>query len=218
MLPVAEVYQSFQDQGRYAGKPAVIVRFQGCAVGCPWCDIRGSWHLRRRVEAAGLGEGSEDGGAYAMFSDCDLAEAILDDAFPASHVVLTGGEPAVHDLVALTTTLLRAGQTVQIETSGTEPLRVARGVWKTVAPKEDMPGRRTLDPGALMAADELMFVVGKPENIRQAARLRKMANAKAEVWLQPLSQSAAATDLCLAGAIEHGWNVAIATRKILGLR
>ena len=38
------------------------------------------------------------------------------------------------------------------------------------------------------------------------------------VWLQPLSQSEKATDICIELANEYGWRVSIQTHKFLGLR
>ncbi len=41
----------------------------------------------------------------------------------ARHVVITGGEPCIHDLTPLTTLLEQNGFSCQIETSGTHEVR-----------------------------------------------------------------------------------------------
>ncbi len=89
MLPVSEVFYSQQGEGRFAGVPAVFIRLKYCNLGCSWCDTRFTWE-----------EGKIEEGA--LFSASDLANLVTDQialtqAKPKNvHVVLTGGEPMLH--------------------------------------------------------------------------------------------------------------------------
>lgn len=41
---------------------------------------------------------------------------------------------------------------------------------------------------------------------------------KPEIWLQPLSQSRTATELCIREATARNWRVSIQTQKFIGVR
>lgn len=110
-LPVMESFYTIQGEGAYTGHAAYFLRLGGCDVGCVWCDVKESWdvsrHPLRSVEAM-------------------VAES---HASGTQIVVITGGEPAMHDLSALTTALQKSGMRTHIETSGAYPLT---GVWDWV--------------------------------------------------------------------------------------
>jgi 7-carboxy-7-deazaguanine synthase len=214
LLPVNEVFGTIQGEGSYTGTPAVFIRLQGCPVGCPWCDTKQTWTLdpnlstsRDKIEAK-----TADSAQYAMFSVAGLLDAIA--GFRQRHVVLTGGEPCLYDLRPLTEALADRGYYVQIETSGTHEIRVAAGTWVTVSPKWDMPGGLAVRDDALQRADELKCAVGSPADIERVSQLQ----VAAPIWLQPLSLSAKATQLCVAAAIEHGWKLSLQTHKFAGVR
>ena len=114
LLPVNEVFYSLQGEGRFAGAPAVFIRLKYCNLGCSWCDTRFTWE-----------EGKIEEGA--LFSASDLADRAADlitstrAARKNVHVVLTGGEPMLHQdrLPALVDELDRRGfRFFEIETNG----------------------------------------------------------------------------------------------------
>lgn len=53
----------------------------------------------------------------------DLLAIIGRQGWTARHVVITGGEPCIHDLTPLTSLLEQNGFSCQIETSGTHEVR-----------------------------------------------------------------------------------------------
>jgi 7-carboxy-7-deazaguanine synthase len=195
--PVNEIFQTVQGEATHTGTPAVFVRVQGCPVGCGWCDTKQTWdvpadHPRLSVE--------------------DIVRAV--GRFAARHVVITGGEPCLYDLNPLLAGLAAAGYGLQIETSGVYPIQVPDSVWVTVSPKVGMPGG-TCRADSLARADEIKMPVGKPRDVETLLGL-PVPEGK-PVWVQPLSESPAATRLCIEAATEHGWRVSFQVHKLVGL-
>jgi 7-carboxy-7-deazaguanine synthase len=219
LYPVNEVFQSVQGEAAYTGTPAVFVRLQGCPVGCGWCDTKHTWKLSEdRVVAEADMLAKRDTDAFALLTLDALLGVVR--AFPARHVVITGGEPCLYDLVPLTAYVRGLGRSVQVETSGTHPIRVHCETFVTVSPKFDMPGGLPVLPAALERANEFKYPVGKPADIAKLReRIAPIAAARGvPIWVQPLSCSARATQLCIEAATEYGWRVSVQTHKFIGLR
>ncbi|MDQ6761130.1 MAG: 7-carboxy-7-deazaguanine synthase QueE, partial [Bacteroidota bacterium] len=87
LLPVMESFYTIQGEGFHQGKAAYFIRLAGCDVGCVWCDVKESW----------------DKNLHPLQSIND----IVTDAkkFPGRLAVITGGEPAMHNLEELTNDL-----------------------------------------------------------------------------------------------------------------
>lgn len=102
-LPINELFSSLQGEGKLAGTPSVFIRTSGCNLRCWYCD---SYHTSW-----------EPAGSWLTIDDI-LAEVA---AFPdVDHVVLTGGEPLLHeDCVELLTALADRGYHITVETNGT---------------------------------------------------------------------------------------------------
>ena len=101
-MKIAEIFYSVQGEGGLVGVPSVFVRTSGCNLRCSWCDTPyTSW---------------EPEGEERSIEEI-LASAA---AFPARHVVVTGGEPMIAPgIVPLTEGLRARGLHVTIETAGT---------------------------------------------------------------------------------------------------
>jgi 7-carboxy-7-deazaguanine synthase len=117
LLPVMETFYTVQGEGAYAGAPAYFIRLAGCDVGCVWCDVKESW----------------DAAKHPLRSVTDLTEAVAQSG--ARICVITGGEPTLHDLTALTTALRAKGIRTHLETSGTQAL-TGEWDWITFSPKK----------------------------------------------------------------------------------
>src|SRR5687768_12081064 len=99
-LPVMEHFYTLQGEGFHQGKAAYFIRLGGCDVGCVWCDVKDSW----------------DAGKHPKYEVRSLKSVVRKT--PAKIVVITGGEPLMHDLNELTNELRSAGLSTHIETSG----------------------------------------------------------------------------------------------------
>ena len=101
-LPINELFCSLQGEGRLAGVPSVFVRTSGCNLRCWFCD---SYHT----------SWEPTGDWYEVE---DLVAAV--EEYDTDHVVLTGGEPLVHDQsVDLLEALADRGYHTTVETNGT---------------------------------------------------------------------------------------------------
>ncbi len=166
-LPVHERLHTWQGEGCHLGRSAYFIRLFGCPVKCSWCDAAGTWHPDYVPEAV------------EKLTPEELRDLAL--ACGAQIAVITGGEPAIHDLGPLTHALAEAGLPVHLETSGAFALKGAFD-WVTVSPKWAAAPL----PETLAAADELKVIVEEPGSIsgwlnEVAAQLK----ASCVVWLHP---------------------------------
>ncbi len=151
----------------HLGRSAYFIRLFGCPVHCPWCDSAGTWHqdyIPKNVE---------------RFSPQELADAAA--ASGAAFVVVTGGEPAIHDLKPLTDALGAAGLTRHLETSGAFPIK-GDFDWITLSPKWQ---KEPLTEN-LQKASEFKIIVEDAESIhRWQDKIGKHFSKTKPVWLHP---------------------------------
>ncbi len=219
MLPVNEIFETIQGEAFYTGSPAVFVRLQGCPIGCPWCDTKQTWDVlpEKAVPIADMLAKEQESQTFASMTEQSIVDKCIQ--FKSGLIVITGGEPCLYDLTALTTMLGEAGKNVQIETSGTHEVKCShRHTWVTVSPKVNMPGGFSMNVEALKRANEIKYPVGKDADIQNLKNLLKEHGLQKLVWLQPLSQSKKATEICMQSARENGWRVSIQTHKFIGVR
>lgn len=111
-VPLCEVFgPTLQGEGPAAGRPATFVRFGGCNLSCSWCDTPYTWDatrfdLREQITRRPVP---------------DVLEEV--ERFGAGIVVVTGGEPTMHQKspgwAALLDGINTAGRAVHLETNGT---------------------------------------------------------------------------------------------------
>ncbi|MFC6797980.1 MULTISPECIES: 7-carboxy-7-deazaguanine synthase QueE [unclassified Haladaptatus] len=206
-LPINELFYSLQGEGVLAGVPSVFVRTSGCNLRCWFCD---SYHTSWEPK-------------HAWMTVDDIVAAVAEYE-QAEHVVLTGGEPLIHDdSVALLERLADASYHTTVETNGTifrdAPIDLASVSPKlassTPTPERDPKGqgewearheRARIDVDVLAqfvdAYDtQLKFVVTGPDDMPEVADIVSRIRAKAatplhdhDVLLMPEGQTREALD------------------------
>ena len=112
-----EMFYSLQGEGYHQGKAAYFIRLAGCDVGCVWCDVKESW----------------DASKHPVLSIEEIVSSAL--AHPGRLAIITGGEPLLYNLDALTAALKKAGFEINIETSGSSPMS-GNWDWVCLSPKK----------------------------------------------------------------------------------
>ncbi len=191
--PVVETFASIQGEGEFSGTSAFFIRLGGCDVGCWFCDTKESWNPKRHPQVA-VGD--------------LVREAVA--ARPAM-VVVTGGEPLMHDLSGLTQSLRKAGLLVHLETSGAHPL-TGTFDWVTLSPKRFKPPVADIYPHA----SELKVVVASQQDLEWAeAEAAKVGNA-VRLYLQPEWETAGSEQLVFDYVLQHPqWRVSLQIHKFL---
>ena len=120
MLPVVEIFNSIQGEGKHTGYPSIFVRVSGCNLRCVFKDSRCDTPYTSFEPEKKL---------YETMDDLIKAFTDMKDQFPKTkHIVITGGEPLLYkkDLELFLTRITGIYGidefTVTIETNGTMPI------------------------------------------------------------------------------------------------
>ncbi|NNF01107.1 MAG: 7-carboxy-7-deazaguanine synthase QueE [Bacteroidia bacterium] len=196
-LPLMEEFFSIQGEGWNTGKQAYFVRLAGCDVGCVWCDVKESWNRNDHSE--------------------EKISNILNNIAKneSQNVVVTGGEPLMHDLDLLCSSLKDRGLNIWLETSGAYPLS-GEFDWVCVSPKKFKKAR----PEVLMRADEIKVVVYHPSDIEFAMSFIPELRHDCKLYLQPeYSRFNKVMPLIVDHIKNHPkWSISLQTHKIMGVR
>ena len=171
---VSEVFDSIEGEGKRTGYMSIFVRLTGCNLRCSYCDTKYAQIM-----------GQED----TEMTEEELVEKIK--SYPWKKVTLTGGEPLLHNVDSLVSTLSKENYEVNIETNGAVPLLETRynNVFYTMdwkCPSSGENGRMLYDNlRKLDRKDVLKFVVGNKDDLDE---MRKIAENKdyAYWWVRPL--------------------------------
>ena len=191
-----EHFYTLQGEGAYAGQAAYFIRLGGCDVGCVWCDVKESW----------------DAAAHPQMSVREIVD--LAAALPGRIAVITGGEPSMYDLSALTQGLKAAGFRTHIETSASSPLS---GIldWVTLSPKKF----KAPLPENMSWAHELKIVVFNKSDFKWAEQYAALVPACCKLYLQAeWDKKEQITPLILEYIMEHPqWQLSLQTHKYLNI-
>jgi 7-carboxy-7-deazaguanine synthase len=157
-----EHFYTLQGEGFHAGKAAYFIRLGGCDVGCVWCDVKDSW----------------DATKHPVMTTDEIVGAA--SQFEGRIAVITGGEPAMHDLTALCSALHEVGFSTHIETSGAHALSGDLD-WVTLSPKKF----KAPIPEYISKADELKIVVFNKSDFEWAEQYAALVPPDCKLYLQP---------------------------------
>jgi organic radical activating enzyme len=195
-LPVMEHFYTLQGEGFHQGKAAYFIRLGGCDVGCIWCDVKESWEAEKHPK-------------YEVGS---LMSEIRKT--PAEIVVITGGEPLMHDLTELTKELQQAGLKTHLETSGAYPL-TGNWDWICLSPKKFKAPLTEIIP----LANELKVVVFNKSDFAWAEKYADQVNSDCKLYLQPeWDKASEMTPLIIDYIKEHPqWELSLQIHKYINV-
>ncbi|MCW3123481.1 MAG: 7-carboxy-7-deazaguanine synthase QueE [Flavipsychrobacter sp.] len=191
-----EHFYTLQGEGVHTGKAAYFIRLGGCDVGCVWCDVKDSW----------------DASGHPLMTTDEIVAAAAQ--YEGRIAVITGGEPAMHDLEPLCDALHKAGFKIHIETSGSSPLSGELD-WVTLSPKKfKAPLQECLD-----RADELKVVVFNRSDFEWAQQHAALVPSSCALFLQPeWSKHDAITPSIIDFIKSHPkWQLSLQTHKYINI-
>lgn len=202
---VISIYPTIQGEGADIGREALFLRLYGCNLSCVWCDTAYSWDEAQYYE--GLFK-------YMSLSDLTAKIAELSDMYDIRHMVITGGEPLMHNHLELARLIHRLEEKllinhVSFETNGTilpKPKLAEATSLFTVSPKLSSSKNKPYPPKMLgrwidRAEGKLQFkfVIANQEDADEVAKLLLEADderlKKVPIIFQPEYNSNNYTDL-----------------------
>ncbi|WP_167469917.1 7-carboxy-7-deazaguanine synthase QueE [Vibrio aquaticus] len=215
------MFETIQGEGVFTGVPSVFVRLQECPVGCAWCDTKQTWDATPSDERPlkEILKKTEDSPTWCSVTADDIVNEYKSQGYTAKHIVITGGEPCIYDLLPLTQAFEAIGCQCQIETSGTSEVQTSDETWVTVSPKVAMKGKLPVLDSALLRANEIKHPVATQKDIDQLDELlcRAGVTDSTTIALQPISQKPRATQLCIDVCVARNWRLSIQTHKYLSI-
>lgn len=170
-LPVMESFYTLQGEGYHQGRAAYFIRLGGCDVGCVWCDVKESWD-----------ESKHPGFTIEEIVSKTIKETTNQQPATSNKpiVVITGGEPLMHNLDTLTSALHEAGFHTNIETSGSHPLS-GDWDWICLSPKKFKKPLEEICP----KANELKVVIFNKHDFSWADEYAAKVSPSCKLYLQP---------------------------------
>jgi 7-carboxy-7-deazaguanine synthase len=191
-----EHFYTLQGEGMHTGKASYFIRLGGCDVGCVWCDVKDSW----------------DATIHPKMTTREIVTAAA--AHPARIAVITGGEPAMHDLSYLCDALHQEGFSTHIETSGAHPLRGELD-WVTLSPKKF----KAPLPECMAKANELKVVIYHRSDFEWAEQHAAQVGQDCKLYLQPeWSKKEQINPLIIEYIKQHPhWQLSLQTHKYINI-
>lgn len=196
LYPVMETFYSIQGEAFYTGTAAWFIRLAGCDVGCHWCDVKESWDVN----------------ASPKIAVEKLVQDVVDAGAPIA--IITGGEPAMHNLEELTKRLQDQKIKTHIETSGVH-LLTGQWDWVCFSPKKFKKPM----PVIYQAADELKIVICNKHDLLWAEEHAKLLPKTCKLFLQPEWDKRDSITPVILNYIRENpkWRLSLQTHKYLGI-
>jgi organic radical activating enzyme len=195
-LPLMESFYTLQGEGFHSGKAAYFIRLGGCDVGCHWCDVKDSW----------------DAKDHPVVRIDDIVSGAKQ--YKPEMVVVTGGEPLMYELEALTASLHKQGINTHLETSGVYPVS---GVWDWIcfSPKKF---KKPLDE-IYFRANELKVIIYNLSDFQWAEEHAARVTEDCKLFLQPEWSTVDRNIPQIVDYIKKNprWRVSLQTHKYLNI-
>ena len=195
-LPVMEAFYTIQGEGFHQGRAAYFIRLGGCDVGCFWCDVKDSW----------------DASKHPQINISTIVEEA--EKHPCRLAVITGGEPLLHNLSALTKLLHQKGFETNIETSGSSSLS-GEWDWICLSPKKF----KAPLPAVIPFANELKIIIYNKADFEWAEQYAALVNKNCNLYLQPEWDKASEITPSIIKYIQQNpqWQLSVQVHKYLNI-
>lgn len=104
-IEIAEIFETIQGEGRFVGTPALFIRTGMCNLQCSWCDTSYTWKAGETT--------------YVKKTHEEVFRIV--EKSKINHIVITGGEPMLHQEFILALRKRNPNRFIEIETNGTIP-------------------------------------------------------------------------------------------------
>jgi 7-carboxy-7-deazaguanine synthase len=191
-----EYFHTIQGEGFHTGRSAFFIRLGGCDVGCVWCDVKESW----------------DVAAHPKISTEKLIDFVKNSQ--AEFVVITGGEPAMHDLTDLTNRLRNQQIYSAIETSGCYPL-LGEIDWYCFSPKKfKAPCNEAYEK-----ANELKVIINHKSDLEWAEMHAEKVSKDCLLYLQPEWSNLERNTEWIVSYVKSNpkWKISLQTHKYMNI-
>lgn len=191
MLNIVEIFYSIQGEGRFSGYPCIFVRLHGCNLDCSFCDEP----LHK--------------GAFESFTSQEILQKISE--YPSKYVVITGGEPTLHDINDFIDSLHVKDYHVAVESNGYKFENVKNADWITYSPKD-------LNSLHVNGFSEYKFVVDVNSDMDKITAI----NSDKSIYIQPINfkdkVNKENTDFCIELVKKHPHlKLSVQLHKYLGV-
>ncbi len=194
--PIVETFHSVQGEGYWFGVNAFFIRLGGCDVGCPWCDTKQSWNVKRHPQIE----------IKELVNQVKIANPAI--------IIITGGEPLMHNLNPLTKGIKKLGKRLHLETSGSHPFT---GIfdWVTFSPKQfKIPHESIYDQ-----VNELKIVIKNEQDLIWAEQQAALVPSETIKYLQPEWNTKESENIIFQYVLKNPqWRISLQTHKLLGVR
>lgn len=196
LLPVMEHFYTIQGEGFHSGVPCYFIRLSGCDVGCQWCDVKESW----------------DQDNHPVFKVQEIVQWVFLSG--ATKVVITGGEPLMHNLDLLCDLIHSNGIDCHIETSGAHAFSGSWD-WFTLSPKK----RKLPLNENYFKANELKVIISRANDFCFAEQQALKVNYDCKLYLQPewSQESTILKDIIMYVKKNPRWNISLQTHKYMDI-
>lgn len=194
--PIVETFHSLQGEGYWSGTNAFFIRLAGCDVYCPWCDQKETWSMKR----------------YPLVKVNSLITEI--NKIKTNHIIITGGEPLLHNLDYLTKELKKTAKKIHLETSGSHPFSGLFD-WVTFSPKPYQKPHNSI----YEKVDELKVVISEEKDFIWAETEAQKIPRHTVKYLQPEWNNSTSQLLIFEYLKYHPeWRLSLQSHKLMGIR